>query len=130
MIKIPQNLCTDITDEQASTVQGGLNLEITKIQAVKADADTGWWWKDDDTYMTIDGEKVYGPKSFKSGTSRTLSIKRHVGKSGTVRLFDKDKVFTSDDPLGSFTVSSPTKDGKATISGSGSTYDVYYEATA
>ena len=130
MLQIPQSLCTDLTDEQASTVQGGLNVEITGIQAIKADADTGWWWKDDDTFLTIDGKKVFGPKSFKSGTFRKVSIKRDVGSSGRIEAFDEDKVFTGNDYLGGFTVSSPTKDGRARISGSGSVYDIYYNATA
>ena len=128
MFEIPESLCSDLSDEQASTVQGGLTVNVTGIQAIKADADTGWWWKDDDVYMTINGRKVYGNQSFKTGTFRKLNVSRNVGATGRIQLFDDDNVFTGDDSLGGFTVSKPTKDGRARISGSGSIYDVYYRA--
>ena len=136
MLQIPQNLCTEITDEQASTVQGGLFVVIRRIEAVQAGADGGIFGgatQDDDTYLKIDGTTVYGPKSFVTGKTREdINVGREVGSSAKIELFDEDKggLFRrgQDDYLGGFTVSSPTNDGTATVSGSGSTYNVYYEA--
>lgn len=131
MFEIPESLCSDLTDEQASTVQGGLTVKIKKIQAIRAGADGGLFPNDDDTYMTIDGTKVYGPKDFNTGTTRYMNIKRNVGKIGRIELFDKDGALRGrDDSLGGFSVFYPRKDGRARVSGSGSTYDIFYDVYA
>ena len=131
MLQIPQNLCTDLTDEQASTVQGGLFVVIDKIQNIKAGADSnsGALGGADDTYVTINGNKVFEGK-FQTGDTREVGIGREAGDVASIRLFDEDGVLRGqDDPLGGFTVSSPTSGTKiATVSGSGSVYEVYYQA--
>ena len=136
MIQILQNLCTELTDEQASTVRGGRKLTIKRIQAVKANADPGFlggslFSSDDDTYLTVDGKQIFGPKQFATGTSLTVNRSVEVGDTATIRAFDEDSFLRfGDDPLGSATVSKATTGGVATLSGSGSTYEVFYSLSA
>ena len=139
MLQIPQNLCTDLTDEQASTVQGGLNLTIDTIEAIKVGADKGGlinFLANDDTELFINGDLVrdFGGESFGDGSIRKPGITRNIGNSGTVKLVDSDKgnpFRGDDDPIGSFTVNAPTN-GLVTkqVSGSGSIYDVTYSVSA
>ena len=145
MIQIPQNLCTDITDEQASTVQGGLTLTIDKITAIKTGADRNEGlpiYLGDDPYIKINGRGSAGTRieEIKEGTPYSIGRKSNIGSSGTVELvdydggglFDVNRIFRgSDDSLGSFTVNSPTNGQvKKRISGSNSTYDVFYSVSA
>ena len=123
MIQIPQNLCTELTDEQASSVQGGKKLRLKAMTALKADADSGWR-KDDDVYAVINGERV-NIGSFKTGDSKQLNIVREVGNVGTVRFYDGDR-YGSDDPVGSMRVSKNTNNGILEVFGSGSKYEIFY----
>lgn len=123
MLQIPQSLCTELTDEQASIVQGGKKLRIKSITALKANADWGWW-RDDDVYAVVDGER-FGIGSFKTGDSKQVNIVKEVGSEGIVRFFDQDR-FTSDDPVGSMRVSKNIKDGSLVVFGSGSKYEIRY----
>lgn len=116
----------DLTEEQAEQIGGGLYLAIDKVQALNTGADFGFW-ADDDTYLKVDGTKKFGPKSFKTGTTRNVNVGQEVGSSGSVQLFDDD-LFTRDEYLGGFTVSSSTQGKQVSrkVSGSGSTYEVFY----
>jgi hypothetical protein len=103
-------------------------LLIDSIQAVVADADT---FGDDDTYITVNGARIFGPAGLGSGQSR--SVNRGLGVMGTARveLFDEDGLFNgADDSLGGFTISQPTNNEVKVqrVSGSGSTYNVFYRA--
>lgn len=124
MLQIPQSLCTELTDEQASTVQGGKKLRIKSITALKANADWGWWWKDDDLYAVVDGER-FDVGGFKTGDSKQVNIVKEVGSEGIVRFFDDDR-FTSDDPVGSMRITKNVKDGNLVVFGSGSKYEIRY----
>ena len=117
MIQIPQNLCTEITDEQASSVQGGKKLRIKSITALKAGSDAGRLFNigsADDLYAVIDGEKVDIGK-FNTGDSKQVNIVREVGKEGVVRFYDEDD--GNDDPVGSMRISENIKDGYLTVFG-------------
>lgn len=126
MLQIPQSLCTELTDEQASSVQGGKKLRIKAITALKADADTKplFGKKDDDLYAVINGEKV-NIGSFGTGDSKQVNIVKEVGSEGIVRFFDEDR-FTSDDPVGSMRITKNIKDGNLVVFGSGSKYEIRY----
>lgn len=119
-------LVTELTSEQAAVVEGGAKqVFIRKIQAIRAGADTVGA---DDTYITVNGSKMFGPRGMSTGN--TASVNRGVGFSGsaTVSLFDQDGFLNgADDFMGSFSVSSVTRGTQvARVSGSGSTYDVFY----
>ena len=112
MIQIPQNLCTEITDEQASIVQGGKKLRIKSITALKAGSDGSGGT--DDLVLTIDGNrKSIG--EFNTGDSKQVNIVREVGSRGIVRFWDKDP--GADDPVGSMDVSKNIKDGYLRVFG-------------
>ena len=127
MIQIPQNLCTEITDEQASTVQGEKKLWLRRMTAFKAGSDgegEGFLGKDDDVYAVINGEKI-NIGSFKTGDIKRLNIVREVGSSATVLFYDKD-LLSSDNLVGSMRVSKSIKDGSIVTSGSKSKYEISY----
>jgi hypothetical protein len=103
-------------------------LLIDSIQAVRADADT---FGDDDTYITVNGSKIFGSTGLGSGKSK--SVNRGLGVLGTARveLFDEDGFLNgADDSLGGFTVTQPTNNEVKIqrVSGSGSIYNVFYRA--
>ena len=126
MTQVQTDLLTELTDEQAATVEGGLFLLITGLQAIKAGADLVG---NDDTYLTVNGSKLWGSQDFSTGTYRSVNRGLDVGSSGRIELFDQDGWFNGDDDnMGGFTVSSATNGARARVSGSGSTYDVYYQA--
>jgi hypothetical protein len=123
-------LLTDLTVEQSAIVEGGLFLYIQGIQAIRAGADT---FGDDETYISYTdsmGKKsALGETSMSSGEYHDVSFGTPVFGVGSVQLFDSD--WGQDDSLGGFRVSGPTN-GPAVqrVSGSGSTYDVYYSVFA
>jgi hypothetical protein len=123
---IDQQLLTDLTVEQSAIVEGGRFLYIQGIQAIKAGADST---SNDDTYMTFTdstGSKTaLGETSMSTGKYKAVNFGTTFEGVGSIQLFDSDVFF--DDSMGGFQVSSPTN-GLAVkrVSGSGSTYDVYY----
>jgi hypothetical protein len=126
-----EQLFTELTSEEAAVIEGGAFVLIEKIQAIKANADLVG---KDDTYITIGGQKIWGDRGMGTGDSAVVNLGVGFNNQTTVALFDKDpKVLGigNDDPMGSFTVSGATN-GTAIrrVSGSGSTYDVYYQAFA
>ena len=119
MLQIPQNLCTELTDEQASTVQGGKKLRIKSITARKAGSDPGSWFfglggSADDLAAVIDGEKVQIGQ-FNTGDSKQVNIVREVGSQAIVRFYDEDP--GADDPVGSMHITKDIKDGYLTVYG-------------
>ena len=120
-----EQLFTELTLEEGAVIEGGKFVSIQKIQAIRADAD---FIGQDDTYITIGGTKIWGEFGFSTGQTRNVNRGRTFGSSTRVALFDEDP--GNDDSLGSFTVSGLTNGSIARVSGSGSTYDVYYRVTA
>jgi hypothetical protein len=103
-------------------------LLIDSIEAVVANADTAGR---DETYITVNGSRIFGPKSMGSGSSAVVN--RGLGVQGTARvqLFDEDGFLNGgDDSMGGFTITQPTNNSLASrqVSGSGSTYNVFYHA--
>jgi hypothetical protein len=121
-----EQLFTELTPEEAAVVEGGLYITIDQIQAIRAGADT---FSADDTYITINGSKIWGENSMSSGQSRTVNRGTNVpGSSARVQLFDADWP-DDDDSLGGFTAYNTNFQTAVTrVSGGGSTYDVYYRA--
>lgn len=121
-----QQMFAEITPQQAETVEGGAFLLINSIQAIKAGADLVG---KDEAYITVNGGRIFGPKGMDSGDS--ANVNRGLGFDGSARieLFDEDGFFNgSDDNMGGFTVSGATNGQvRRRVSGSGSTYDVFYQ---
>ena len=124
-ISTNEQLFTELTPEQAAVVEGGLFIHIERLDAIKAGADT---LSKDDTYIKINGEKIWGKESFRTGQKRDVNRGLSVDSSfARVTLFDQD--FGDDDYLGGFTAYNTSgSERRAQVSGSGSTYDVYYRA--
>ncbi len=125
---VNEQLFTELTLEQGAIIEGGLFVLVDKLQAINADAD---FIGKDDTYITINGSKIWGPHSFATGNTRTVN--RGLGTDGSfarIQLFDQDGFLAgSDDPMGGFTAyNTYGVQRRARVSGSGSTYDVYYRA--
>ncbi len=122
-----QNLFTELTSEQAATVEGGFFLLIDQIHCLKADADL---LGKDDTYIKINGTKIWGKTKMGSGDTKTVNRGLEVGNTGRVRLFDDDLWPNNDEYLGGFNVYSSTNGVQKTAftTGAGSKYEVYYRA--
>ncbi|MEH2417296.1 hypothetical protein [Nostoc sp.] len=120
-----EQLFAQLTPEEGAVIEGGGFLLIEQLQAIKANADT---FDDDDTYITVNGSKLWGTEGFSTG--KTSGVNRGLGVNFPTRieLFDEDGGFNgSDDSLGGFTVNGATNGTAiARVSGSGSIYDVYY----
>ena len=121
-----EQLFSELTPAEAAVVEGGLRLTIERIQAIRADADT---IGPDDTYITVNGRKIWGDFSMTTGQSRAVNrTLTPSGPSARVALFDADWP-DSDDRLGAF--DARNTNGvltRAQVNGSGSIYDVYYRA--
>jgi len=122
-----EQLFSELTPAEAAVVEGGLRLTIERIQAIRADADT---IGPDDTYITVNGRKIWGDFSMTTGQSRAVNrTLTPSGPSARVELFDADP--GNDDRLGGFNaVNTRGVLTRERVSGSGSIYDVYYRATA
>lgn len=121
-------LFTDLTHEEGAAVAGGAFLYIDSIQALNAGADT---IGKDDTYITVNGTKIWGDKGFSTGDTHKVEIGKPINGSTSVRLFDSDGFLNGkDDYMGGFSVSAQsTTNGLTTmtVSGGGSKYEVYYQ---
>lgn len=121
-----EQLFSELTPAEAAVVEGGLQLTINRIQAIKANADL---IGPDDTYFTVNGVKGWG--DYRMTTGQTRFVNRTYASSGSsarVQLFDADP--GNDDRLGGFTARNTNGVlRRARVSGSGSTYDVYYRAS-
>lgn len=121
-----EQLFAQLTHEEGAVIEGGGGfLLIDQLQAINADADT---FGDDDTYITVNGTQIWGANGFSTG--QTSGVNRGLGVDfpARIELFDEDGGLNgSDDSLGGFTVNGATNGQAITrVSGSGSTYDVYY----
>jgi preprotein translocase subunit YajC len=123
-----EQLFTELTPAEAAVVEGGLRLTIDRIQAIKAGADS---LSNDDTYITVNGTKIWGNYGMNSGQTRLVDQSRTIrGSSARVELFDADWP-DSDDSMGGFTAGNTNgRQLRARVSGSGSTYDIYYRGYA
>ncbi len=130
LFAIDQNepLFSELTPTEAAVVEGGIRLKIVRIQAIRAATDNSG---PDDTYITVNGAKIWGNFSMMTGQSRTVNkTLRPSGSSARVELFDDDPG-SGDDSMGGFTASNTS--GVLTrvrVSGGGSTYDVFYRGYA
>ena len=124
-----EQLFTELTAAEAAVVEGGLRLTINRIQAIKAGADVVGA---DDTYITVNGRKIWGDYSMTTGQTRSVNRSLTTqGSSSRVELFDDDPWPNRDDSLGGFTaVNTNNRLIRQRTRGSGSIYDVYYRATA
>ena len=126
-----EQLFTELTPEQAAVIEGGVFLLVDGIQAIRAGAD-GFPSGKDDTYITVNGQRLTGEIGMSTGDY--ASVNRGIGFDGSARLelFDADGFLNGkDDNMGGFTVTGPTNGPAiARVSGSGSTYDVYYRVFA
>jgi len=123
-----EQLFSELTPAEAAVVEGGFRLTIDRIQAIKAGADLVGA---DDTYITVNGTKIWGNASMTTGQAR--NVKRGYtgpGSSAQVQLFDSDWP-SRDDSMGGFTAGNTNGAlRRVRVSGSGSTYDVYYRGYA
>ncbi len=120
-----EELFSELTPEQASVIEGGKFLYIDKIQAIKTGADP---WGPDDTYITVNTQKIWGAVEMSAGQTRSVNVGTMFDNSAKINLFDKDGGFFGDDDyMGGFTVSQPTNGiVPMRVTGGGSAYDVYY----
>ena len=89
---------TDLTQEQASSVEGGAALIVNYIDVHRSTEGNG-----DDLYARINGKRLrFKQNSVKSGARAVVHEGVDFTRSATVQVFDDDTF--SDDFLGSFRV--------------------------
>jgi hypothetical protein len=123
-----EQLFSELTPAEAAVVEGGFRVVIDRIQAIRAGADPVGA---DDTYITVNGRKIWGEYSMTTGQTRLVNRSRTTpGSSARVQLFDADWP-DSDDSMGGFTAGNTNGAlTRARVNGSGSTYYVYYRGYA
>lgn len=122
-------LFTELSSDQAATVEGGLTVTITKIQCLKAGAD-GFLGGGDDLYVKGDGGFLHGRTfGMKSAQTRTINLKFFSSRNAAaIDLFDSD-TSSQDDFLGGFSANSTGGQVfSKQVSGSGSRYRIFYSA--
>jgi hypothetical protein len=124
-----EQLFSELTPAEAAVVEGGLRLTIDRIQAIRAGADP---IGADDTYITVNGTKIWGDYSMTTGQTRSVNRSYTTsGSSAQVQLFDDDPWPNRDDSMGGFPAGNTNGAlRRARVSGSGSIYDVYYRGYA
>lgn len=102
------------------------SVRIHSIKCLKANGDpTG----PDDTYIKINGRKIWGDYNMNNGRARSVdrSVDTPSNSTSWVELFDDDNGWSRDDSMGGFT---PINTGgfqrMQLVEGSGSIYEVYY----
>jgi hypothetical protein len=122
-----EQLFSELTPAEAAVVEGGLRVVIDHIEAIEAAAD---FLGPDDTYIQINGKKVWGDHTMSKGELRQVNRSATgPGSSLRVELFDADWDF--DDKLGAFNaVNTKGVQKRVRVSGSGSIYDVFYRGYA
>ncbi len=127
---INEELFTELTTEQAETVEGGKWLYIESITCLTAGADT---FGQDDTYVKVTDSRgtvtALSETEMGTGEYRSVDYWRSFSSNASINLYDSD--WGNDDYLGGFNVSAPTN-GVVTGQtwGNGSLYDVRYAVYA
>lgn len=122
-----EQLFTELTSEQASVIEGGRKVTVKSITCIKAGADTPSWLNDDDIYIKIGDQRIWGINSMDDG--QTMNVNTTVDYSGSTKIsvWDDDPGF--DDFIGSITVNGAYGGPAKTVEGSGSKYSVNFTST-
>jgi hypothetical protein len=116
-----------------NSFRGGGGYSLITIHSIKCVKNGADFIGPDDTYITVNGTRIWGDYNMKRGQTR--SVNRSVtifastpqGLTPYVELFDKDNSFDKDDSLGGFTANFDGLGPRVTqVRGSGSTYNVSY----
>jgi hypothetical protein len=123
MSGLDEQLFTEITPEQAETVEGGKRIDILTIRCIKSSESA------DELFFVINGTRqLFGtPISMQSGGVANAGVSANFNGTANVGLFDQDGNNQANaDPLGSFSAST---NGTKTVrvSGSGATYEVTFK---
>lgn len=119
-----QELFTELSNEEGSVIQGGYTVTLEKIVAINAGADNG---SKDDLYVKIGGNKIGPEHDMGTGDTAYYNISVEYQTQTNIDLFDADGWLNPDDHIGTVTAMGFTYGTYIQrVSGSGSTYDVYY----
>jgi hypothetical protein len=124
-----EQLFSELTPAEAAVIEGGLRLTIDRIQAIRAGADPVGA---DDTYIKVNGTKIWGDYSMTTGQTRSVNRGYTAsGSSAQVQLFDADPWPNGDDRVGHFTaVNTNGVLTRERVGENGSMYYVYYRGYA
>lgn len=104
-----EQLFVELTVEEAAMLEGGYQMYLGGIYTKYTNADQDGV---SEVYMTIDGQKVWGPNSMDEGTSYKIGKSYNVSPGSKIGIWDADQG-SGPDLLGMWTVK-PT-DGLQTI---------------
>jgi hypothetical protein len=116
-------LFTELSPEQAAIVEGGVQfVSVLTIRALEAGGGS------DSVFATFNGNDTsLGRRKFMRKNSVANLGQSSGTLSGPIRVRLRD-ASDNNRSLGSFLVSNSTKNGRATISGNGSKYEVSFSA--
>jgi hypothetical protein len=132
---IDERLFTEVTSEQAATIEGGLQVQVIQIKCLKAGADSDSSDEVFVSYNGVDAGTLNGPdltfgRPLSMRTNSVVNVASSASANGSIRVefFDKDgSNRAAADSLGGFTVSSSGNKTQQ-ISGSRSRYEVSFNA--
>jgi hypothetical protein len=104
------------------------NLTVRSIRCIKAGADRPGWWSDDDIYIKVGYEKIWGINSMDDGDTRRVSRSVEYIRSTTISVWDDDPV-GPDDLIGTIRVNGFYRGPAKLVTGSGSQYSVNFTST-
>ncbi len=124
-----EQLFTELTSEQASVIEGGKTrtLTIKSIKCIKAGADTPTWLNDDDIYIKVGDQRIWGINSMDDGQSMNVNTSVLYNGSTNISVWDDDP--GPDEFIGSITVNGPYGGPAKLVTGSGSQYSVNFTST-
>jgi hypothetical protein len=113
---LPESLFTELTADQAQTLEGGKRIDILTVRCIQAGNGS------DKLSFTINGQNVQFGRTIdmRTGGVANVGVSANFNSTATVRMLDKN-----DGSVGGFSTSS---NGTQTqrVGGSGSIYEVTY----
>lgn len=119
-----EQLFTELTSEEAAVIEGGAELRLYSIEAIKTGMDS---FGSDDVYLKVNGSKEWGTTKMSAGDTKYISKNRIVGDGKTtIDLFDDDPWPRRDDLIATIKVGKTNGYKTVTLKNSKSEYRLTY----
>ena len=102
-------------------------LTVKSIKCIKAGADTPSWLNDDDIYIKVGNQRIWGINSMDDGQSMTVNTSVQYSGSTKISVWDDDPGL--DDLIGTITVNGFYGGPAKLVTGNGSQYSVNFTST-
>jgi hypothetical protein len=124
-----KNPTVDASDVAAVAASGRRTLTIQSIECIKAGADTPSQWNDDDIYIKVGNQRIWGINSMDDGQSMRVDTSvRYRGGATRISVWDSD-FGGGDDLIGTIPVNGFYRGRGKLVTGNGSEYRVNFTST-